>query len=168
MCITLSLVPSLLSVHTLDSVSCLGSDNTVMCIAAPRMSDGEWGGTLQWGSGWLSAEHKALLHLEGRGEVRRAQLDLLTEAVTGAPWCSWSDGDTRMWDGSWHAQSWREQKTRHWDYPISWPGLRDPRSLTFRCLAFEVASAGPQLGSQTLFSWGQNPFCCCSSRRAAP
>lgn len=71
----------------------------------------------------------------GRGEVWRAQLDLLAEAVTGAPWSSWSDGDTSMRDGSWHAQSWREQKTRHWDYPLSWPGLRDPRSLTFRLVS---------------------------------
>ena len=40
-CVTTSLVLSLLSVQTLDSVSCLDSDDTVMCIAAHRMSDGD-------------------------------------------------------------------------------------------------------------------------------
>lgn len=55
MCVTLSFVLSLLSIQTLDSVSCLDSDDTVMCIAAHRMSDGEWGRTLGSGSSWLSA-----------------------------------------------------------------------------------------------------------------
>ena len=39
-CVTTSLVLSLLSVQTLDSVSCLDSDDTVMCIAAHRMNVG--------------------------------------------------------------------------------------------------------------------------------
>lgn len=57
-------------------------------------------------------------------------------------------------------------------YPVSWLGLKDPKSLYHGCPAKGLcelrAGAGPQLGSLTPFPVGQKPFCCCSSHKAVP
>lgn len=56
--------------------------------------------------------------------------------------------------------------------PISWLGLKDPKSLAHGCPSKGMcdirAGAGPQLGSQAPFPAGQKPFCFCPSPKAIP
>lgn len=83
--------------------------------------------------------------------MRRARPQLLAKAVTGAPWRSWSNGDTSMWDGPRHAHTWRAE-----DQALLLPhvmaGIQGPQESGVWMPGqrhLPGASAGPQLGSQT-------------------
>lgn len=166
MCVTTSRVLSLLSVQTLDSVSCLDSDDT-LCPAGRRMESGT--GPAGHVSSWPAALLKGL-HWWVRG--RQAQLELLAEVVTRSPRCSWSwmmlaRGRAR---GVSAVPGPREPECGC--YPVPWLSLKDPKNLYHGCPAKGLcnlrAGARPQLASLTPFPVGQKPFCCCSSHKAVP
>lgn len=96
--------------------------------------------------------------------MRQAKPKLLAEAVIGAPWRSWANGDTNLWDGSRHAQSWRAE-----DQALLlsnfMTGTVGPQESGLWMLGIQCRTSA---GKPDPILMGQKPFCCPPATRRLP